>query len=150
MTRDASLSKQFETIAANFPAKEAIRHSQSSINYLNLNHKANQLARYLRQQGIEQGQYVALLMDRSIEMLVALLAILKVGGIYVPLDPIYPVSRVSFCLRDCGANLLLTDREFIVDEPLNCKFINLNSISSQINTYDSGNLEISDHVDSLA
>ena len=76
--------------------------------YDELNRRANRLAHFLRQQGIGPGKLVGVYLDRSLEMVVALLAILKSGGAYFPLDPKFPRERLAFMLEDAEASLVLT------------------------------------------
>ena len=76
--------------------------------YGSINSYTNQLGRYLKEKGIEKKIVVALLFERSIEMIEAILAVLKVGGIYVPIDPSYPVDRIKYILNDCSANIILS------------------------------------------
>jgi amino acid adenylation domain-containing protein len=83
-----------------------------SYSYRVLNERANQLARYLRSQSIAMESRVALCMDRSLEMVTALLGVLKAGAAYVPIDPLYPQERSVFMIRDSGARLLLTQTPF--------------------------------------
>ena len=76
--------------------------------YGELERRANQLARFLRHQGVRRGDCVGLWLPRSMDAYVALLGILKAGAAYVPLDPEYPAGRVSFILSDCQARALVT------------------------------------------
>ncbi|NQZ13118.1 MAG: amino acid adenylation domain-containing protein, partial [Algicola sp.] len=78
------------------------------ISYQQLNEKANQLAHYLREQGVKPGVLVGLCINRSVEMVTTILAILKAGGAYVPIDPNYPQSRVDYMVTDSGIKLILT------------------------------------------
>lgn len=94
--------------AARYPAKTAIRFNQQEISYRTLNETANQLAHYLIQTGIQTGDIVGVAVDRSPEMVIALLAVLKAGAAYLPLDTAYPHERLSFMLTDSSAKLLLT------------------------------------------
>ncbi|KAG5983621.1 NRPS protein [Claviceps digitariae] len=105
-----TLHALFEWHAALSPEKTAITKAlNKKISYADLNARANQLAHYMMaQQGISGGDRVALILDKGIEMLVCILAVWKAGAAYVPLDPSYPDSRVSFILRDTEARLLLT------------------------------------------
>jgi amino acid adenylation domain-containing protein len=80
----------------------------SAISFRELNEKSNQLARVLIDRGITADTVVALMMERSIEMMVAILAILKAGGAYLPIDPQYPGQRIQYILADSNANLLVT------------------------------------------
>ena len=76
--------------------------------YRQLDAKANQLANFLRTQGVGPEVLVGICVERSLEMVVGLLGILKAGGAYVPLDPDYPAERLAFMLRDAHAPVLLT------------------------------------------
>ncbi|MGD2086832.1 MAG: amino acid adenylation domain-containing protein [Candidatus Aminicenantes bacterium] len=82
-----------------------------SITYNQLNHQSNQLARFLREQGVKRDTVVGLMLERSIEMIVAILAVLKAGGAYLPISPQYPEQRKKYILQDSQVNLLLTDSE---------------------------------------
>ncbi|WP_340619227.1 AMP-binding protein, partial [Xenorhabdus entomophaga] len=73
-----------------------------------LNIRANRLARQLIEQGVYPGEHVAILLERSIELVVAQLAILKAGAVYVPIDPGVPDERKNWLIKDCSAKLLLT------------------------------------------
>lgn len=95
-------------VAAILPGLELRSHQQ--LTYGDLNHHANGLAHLLLEQGIQPGTYVAVMMERSLEMLVALVGILKAGGVYVPLDPTYPAERLAWMLTDTQAPLILTQR----------------------------------------
>ena len=77
------------------------------LTYGELDRRANQLAWHLRAAGVRPGDRVALLLERSAEMVAAILAVLKTGAAYVPLDPAYPAERLAFTLEDSGASLLL-------------------------------------------
>ncbi|MGD2085953.1 MAG: amino acid adenylation domain-containing protein [Candidatus Aminicenantes bacterium] len=79
------------------------------ISYRDLNEKSNQLARRLREKGMKQDNFAALMMERSVEMIIAALAILKADGAYLPIDPNYPEQRKKYMLTDSGVGLLLTD-----------------------------------------
>jgi len=88
------------------------------VSYAELNQRANQLARYLQQRGVGPDVPVGIMMQRSIEMTVAVLGILKAGGAYLPLDPEYPHERLSFMLEDSGAQVLLTDAKTLSKFPI--------------------------------
>jgi amino acid adenylation domain-containing protein len=95
------------------PGKIAAVFEGTQLTYGELDRQANQLAAYLRERGVGPETLVGLCVDRSLTMLVALLAILKAGGAYVPLDPDFPTERLRFMLEDSGARLLLTERRFV-------------------------------------
>ena len=95
--------------AANAPASIAIRFADHSLTFGELEHRSNLLADHLREQGAGRNVLIGLLMERSPAMVIGLLAILKSGSAYVPLDPTYPVARIDSMLIDAGATLLLSE-----------------------------------------
>ncbi len=101
----------FELNARKYPAAIALMFESTSLTYQELNEKANQLAHYLVQLPIQTGAFVGLCMDRSIDMVVGLLAIFKAGAAYVPLDPGYPASRLEYMLNDSGVDIILTSSD---------------------------------------
>ena len=103
-----TVQEQFEAQVARTPAAIAVVADEMVLTYEQLNERANQLARYLQQQGVRPGQNVGIGMERSVEMLVAELAVLKAGGTYVPLDPSYPLERLAFMVADTKTAVLLT------------------------------------------
>ncbi|HEX3153671.1 MAG TPA: amino acid adenylation domain-containing protein [Candidatus Angelobacter sp.] len=98
----------FEQQVCRTPSAPAVTYGDATLSYQELNVKANQLAHYLCTRGVGPDLPVGIFLDRSLEMIVGILAILKAGGAYVPLDPSYPQERISFMLRDIGAGVLLT------------------------------------------
>jgi amino acid adenylation domain-containing protein len=103
-----TLNQYFELQAALRPDATAVVYKDSSVTYAELNRRAKRLAALLREEGIGHKRLVAILMDRSIEMIVAMLGIIKAGGAYVPLDPCYPAERLGLMLGDTQADVLLT------------------------------------------
>ncbi|WP_342417692.1 amino acid adenylation domain-containing protein [Paenibacillus sp. FSL R10-2782] len=108
--RHASIHELFEKQAKQAPEQVAVVFGKDSLTYGELNEKANRLAHTLRKQGICTEQTVGIVAERSMEMIVGMLAILKAGGAYVPIDSDYPDERVRYLLEDSGANLLLVQR----------------------------------------
>jgi amino acid adenylation domain-containing protein len=90
------------------PDAVALIAGNDQVTYAQLNASANQLARFLRAKGVRPEVLVALCVKRSVEMLVAMLGVLKAGGAYIPLNPMDPAERKSFQLRDSGTTFLLT------------------------------------------
>ncbi|OMF34426.1 non-ribosomal peptide synthetase [Paenibacillus peoriae] len=82
---------------------------EHTLTYRELNEQANQLARFLKSRGIGQESIVGIMAGHSFELIISILAVLKSGGAYLPIDPHYPADRVSYMLEDSGAALLLTD-----------------------------------------
>jgi microcystin synthetase protein McyA len=102
------LHEMFEAQAAKTPGAPAVRFEGRELTYAELNHHANRLARRLRRFGVKPDTRVAILMEPSLDMIVALLGVLKAGGAYVPLDPAYPAERLSFLMRDSQALMVMT------------------------------------------
>jgi amino acid adenylation domain-containing protein len=102
------IHKSFEAKAAQQPNALAVVCEQESCSYEQLNCRANQLAHYLRKQGIGPKSLVALCLGRSVRMIEGILAVLKVGAAYLPLDESYPSKRLSYMLQDSEADYLIT------------------------------------------
>ncbi|MEK5211661.1 plipastatin non-ribosomal peptide synthetase PpsC [Bacillus sp. FSL R5-0603] len=98
----------FERQAAVKPERPAIRFSGGLLTYAELDMYASRLAAHLAARGVTNESIVGVLSERSPDMLIAVLAVLKAGGAYLPLDPAYPKERLSYMLKDSGASLLLT------------------------------------------
>ena len=107
--REVCVHQLFESQVKRTPDAVALITSQEKLSYATLNARANRLARLLKDSGVGPEVIVGVLLDRSTEMVVALLAILKAGGAYVPLDPSYPRERLEFMLADSQAAVLLTN-----------------------------------------
>ena len=95
------------------PNAVALAAGDQQLSYAELNCHANQVAHYLQALGVEQGTLVCCCVERSLDMVVALLGILKAGGAYVPLDPTYPRERLAFMLKDARAPVLITQRHLV-------------------------------------
>ena len=92
----ACLHHLFEAQVQCTPNATAFIHNDQRVSYDELNHRANQLAHHLQQLGVAPENQVGILMDRSVQMIMAVLGVLKAGGAYVPLDPKYPVARLRY------------------------------------------------------
>ncbi|QKW05281.1 amino acid adenylation domain-containing protein [Streptomyces sp. NA04227] len=103
----------FEARAASGPDAEALRFEGESLTYGELNARANQLAHKLRGMGVGPDVLVGVCLERSVELVVGLLAVLKAGGAYVPLDPGYPTARLTYMLDDAKVPVLLTQRHVL-------------------------------------
>jgi amino acid adenylation domain-containing protein len=109
----------FEEQVQRTPEAIAVVFQDRQLTYQELNTQANQLASYLRSLGVTSETLVGICIDRSLDMLVGLLGILKAGGVYIPLDPAYPVERLAFMLTDSQAPVIVTQQSLVEQlEPL--------------------------------
>src|SRR5262245_1321625 len=104
------IHQRFEAQVARTPDAVAVVCNDKHLIYRELNRRANQLASYLRAFGVAPEVLVGICVERSLEMVVGLLAILKAGGAFVPLDPTYPRERLAFMLQDSQVPVLLTEK----------------------------------------
>jgi len=107
---ERTIHELFEDQVRRTPSAVAVTCEDESLTYGELNRRANQLARVLRRHGVGPDVLACVCMERSCDMVVALLGVLKAGGAYVPLDPAYPRDRLAFLLADSQARVLLTQR----------------------------------------
>ncbi|NKI47929.1 amino acid adenylation domain-containing protein [Pseudomonas fluorescens] len=119
-----SVQRQIEAQVRRTPNAQALVFGAQTLSYTQLNARANRLAHRLIQAGVAPDVLVGVAMERSIEMVVALLAVLKAGGAYVPLDPDYPRERLAYMLQDSNVPLLLTQAHLLqalpVSAPSHC------------------------------
>ena len=105
-----SVQDLFEEQVAKSPEAVALLVGDEDLTYRELNRRANQLAHFLCEKGVGAGARVGICLERSPEMIVALLGILKAGAAFVPLDPAYPATRIKFMIADAGVTLLIAER----------------------------------------
>jgi amino acid adenylation domain-containing protein len=110
VTHADTLAQRFERQARATPDALALTHDDISLTYAQLDERANRLAHRLRAAGITAGRLVGLLLDRSLDMVVAVLAVAKAGGAYVPVDASSPAARVAATFSDAGAEVVITRR----------------------------------------
>ena len=110
-SHDRCAHEEFEQQAHNSADAVAVEFGDEEITYAELNRRSNQLARYLMAQGVGPEVIVAICMNRSVEMIVAMLAVMKSGGSYLPLEPSYPQERLTFIIRDAQVGIALTQEE---------------------------------------
>ena len=109
--KDKTISCVFEEQAEKTPDNIAVMFGDEKLTYRELNQRANSLARVLREHGVKGDSIVAVMLDRSLEMITGILAVLKAGGAYLPVSPDYPEERVRYILKDSGTSILLTNNE---------------------------------------
>jgi amino acid adenylation domain-containing protein len=108
-----TLPELLAAAAARNPNAPAVAFGEATLSYGELEGRANQLARHLQALGVGPDERVGLCLERSIEMVVALVGTLKAGGVYVPLDPAYPSERVRYMLEDAGVRVVLTEERLL-------------------------------------
>ncbi|WP_338840247.1 amino acid adenylation domain-containing protein [Flavobacterium ginsenosidimutans] len=114
---DVTLTELLRKQAEFTPDKIALEFHDSKISYLELHNKVNQMAHYLKEQGVQSGDFIAVSFSRSPELVYSLLAIMQCGAAYLPLDPEYPKERLEFMLHDSGAKVLLTSKTLFASLP---------------------------------
>ena len=111
--------EQFEAQAQAAPDEVAVSHEGASLTYGELSRRSSQLAHHLRGRGVGPESRVGVCVERSLEMVVALLGVLKAGAAYVPLDPAYPRDRLAFLVEDAAVSVLLTQTRLFGELPAN-------------------------------
>ncbi|MCM1565586.1 MAG: amino acid adenylation domain-containing protein [Dehalobacter sp.] len=126
-----TVAQLFEEQAERTPSKTALIFEESSISYYELNQKANRLARVLRDKGVGPNTFVGIFVPRSLEMMIAILAVLKAGGAYLPIDPDYPSQRIDYMLEDSHTAILLTCQKLMKEIRFNGEIIDVFSNNEQ-------------------
>ncbi len=109
---ERAIQRLFENQVERTPEAIAVQEGSRSLTYAELNEAANRLAHFLKQTGVTPGTLVGISLERSSEMVVAILGVLKAGAAYLPLDPAYPEERLKFMLTDSQAPLVITHSRF--------------------------------------
>ncbi len=143
---DKTIATLFEEQVLKTPNKTAVVFEETKLTYDELNKKANQLAHYLKTLGVSREDVVCILLDKSIEMIIAILAILKSGAAYLPIDVYYPKDRIDYIIRDSKAKILLTDLNFVdkSNSTINSICIEL----SNTNIYDNTSIDNLENINS--
>ena len=138
---DSCIHDFFEQQVDKTPDSTAVVCGNERLTYWELNSHANQLAHYLRAEGVAPEILVAVCLERSIDIVVAILAILKAGGAYVPLDPAYPTHRLAAILEDAKAPILLTQKQLVEKLPQSTtRKIELDAIATSLDKQPATNL----------
>ena len=145
----------FEEVASKFPDKVALVINSESLTYAQLNSKANQLASYLRKKGIVPDVLIGLLLEPSFEAIISILAVLKAGGAYLPIDATYPGKRIQEILNDSGSEILLTNQSSYaniseVKDNIELDLIFIDKIETLLSTESVANLTSVNHINDLA
>ncbi len=148
---DRCLHHLFEDQVKRTPDLLAVQCGQTEIDYKSLNASANQLARILRSRGVVPGMRIALCLRRSIEMVIAILGVMKAGCAYVPISPAYPKERIAFMLSDAEPALLLIQESLQGALPsFGTRAICLEALSPTLSTESPENLDLPILVDDVA
>ncbi|MCG8313629.1 MAG: LLM class flavin-dependent oxidoreductase [Pseudomonadales bacterium] len=147
-----SLHQLFESSAQNSPNAPALAFRDSEWTYEQLNSYANQVARFLVKRGVQVGDKLGVLMARSDKMIATMLAILKCGAAYIPLDPDYPHDRIGYMIEDSNAVMVLTDTLSLdsFKEATKANLIDLSLYENDISQEEKGNLNLAISSDHLA
>lgn len=148
--KEKTISTLFEDQVKQFPNNTAIVFEGKKLTYKQLNEKANSLAYYLRnEKNIGKNDLVGIMVNRSLEMIVAILAILKAGGAYIPIDPTYPENRIHYMLENSNAKLLLTQESLKNRIDFEYKLI-IDFSNTKIYDLPSNNIACINNIDDLA
>lgn len=140
--RQPRVQEMFQKQAMSTPRRIAVVFEEQSLDYTELNHQANRLAHYLRTCGVGPEAVVALCLERSLTTIVAMLATLKAGGAYLPLDPTQPARRLATLLADASPTVVLTDtqwRDKVASSE--ARILDLDQDREEIETHSSDNPE---------
>lgn len=134
--RDWQIQQWVEYQAQQQPDQTALVYQHQQMSYATLNQQANQLAHLLLAHGVVAGQRVAISLSRGPLLAVAWLAVLKAGAVFVPVDPEYPLNRISHILSDSAASLMLSESSVALELPATCQRLHLDllDLSGQDNT----------------
>jgi non-ribosomal peptide synthetase component F len=146
---NVDLAALFEKSVDKNPDDIALEFESNQLTYRQLDDRANQYAQYLSLKGIGRNDVVALLMDRSIEMVVALYGVQKAGAVYLPLDPAYPDIRLHFILEESKPKLVLSDSLYVSKIPTGINYIVPNS-ANELSTQSTARLNLPIKPDDLA
>ncbi|NOQ25413.1 MAG: amino acid adenylation domain-containing protein, partial [Bacteroidales bacterium] len=108
--KDKTIHQLFEEQVEKVPNNIAVVHKGIEFTYQEINNKSNQLSRYLRDSGLVIGDKVSLLVERSVDMIIAIFGIVKAGGVYLPIDISYPESRIKYIIDNSDSKLVLSQR----------------------------------------
>ncbi|MEC1406777.1 non-ribosomal peptide synthetase/type I polyketide synthase [Bacillus halotolerans] len=142
------VSRWFEVQADQRPDHDAVIFGNERYTYRQLNERANQLARTLRTKGVQADQFVAIISPHCIELIVGILAVLKSGGAYVPIDPQYPEDRIQYMLSDSRTEIVLTQRRLLDQLPYDGDVVLLDAENSYHE--DRSNLDLFSNTHDLA
>jgi len=147
--KDTGLHQLISQRAKEFSDHVAVKFGDQSITYKQLNENANQLASLLISEGVKKSDKVAFVLDRSANLVVVMLAIMKTGAVYVPVDPQFPLNRINHMLTDSGSVLLITSENYKERYPAIAKELLIDNIWPTLDQYPASDIEVEVQGDDL-
>ena len=145
--RDKTIYELFEENVEKYSDNTAVVCDEQELSYRELNERANSLARTLITYGVTKESIVGIMLNRSVEMIIAMLAILKTGGAYLPIDPEYPEDRIKYMLQDSKTILLLSEKKLIERINYEGKYIDVKDKESYVDNKDNiGKVNLSENL----
>ncbi|PEU18351.1 non-ribosomal peptide synthetase, partial [Bacillus wiedmannii] len=150
--KEKTIHQLFEEQVERTPENVAVVFEDKKLTYRELNEKSNQLAKLLKENDVGSEKIVGIMVERSVEMIVGIMAILKAGGAYLPIDPTYPTDRVKYILQDSQTKVLLTQDKLMKK----VNFVETEDITSidihseKLSSYETDNLPIDNRSENLA
>ncbi|WP_260852740.1 non-ribosomal peptide synthetase [Flavobacterium anhuiense] len=150
--KDKTIIELFEEQVMNIPDAVAVVYEGEELSYRELNERSNQLGRYLRDQGVQADTLVGICLERSLEMLVGILGILKSGAAYVPIDPDYPQDRISYMVGDAGMKQVLSSSSShkVLEQYGDLSVVLLDTDLGRMSNYSTENLSVAVRPSDLA
>ncbi len=146
--REKLIHQLFEEQVKKTPDKVALKFEDKTLTYRELNNRSNQLAHLLRQKEVKADQVVGLLINRSLEMIIGILGILKAGGAFMPIEPDYPVERIKYMLEESNTSIVLSSKDIYENKEFDVEFIDIfnDSLYDSAHTKDLNPLNQSTHL----
>lgn len=131
-----AMHQWFEQVSATHSDRIAVRYKDQQLSYAELNQRANQLANYLIDQGVQIEDLIGICMPRSLDMIIAVLGSLKAGAAFIPLDPAYPKERLAYMISDSNVRMVLTQQALVSElEPIGARLVCLDTEWENIFSY---------------
>ena len=148
--KDKTIVDLFEEQVEKTPDNIAVVFENQKLTYKELNEKANQLARFLLANGANIGDIFSILLDKSLEMIISILGILKVGGTFLPIDINYPNERIDYIIRDSKSSILLTSQDLIYKANDTAQVLYVDLHNNQYSQYSTENVNLHYETDNIA
>lgn len=126
--KEKTIIQLFEEQVKKTPNTIAVSFEKESLTYRQLNEKANKFANYLKNEGIKTQDVVAIMETHSLELVISILGILKVGGTYLPIDPSNPIERIKYIVEDSNSSMLITNFQLEEHKEFSCRWINVKNL----------------------